>query len=266
MTEEIVAFKKSKLKGKKLRQVEKTIDTEDGDVKTDQFEEVRLLQKRRVRNKGVTAAVDDVGASGGNTAADGAGEQKIMGQSFQQQEQNVNPMQSHMDKYISDQLAARRQGKKQEVKPKERDPYDDTILYETPDILKNAKPQEELVESGDRWLTGIAEVPLPISDKLKTIEETEKAKEKLFAARAASNGAGVALSMPANFNADYSRHQKEYAEKRKEQFKANAHATAQQPDARDTAPNANPRKRTNDAVATASDDRVVAQFLKKYRW
>jgi hypothetical protein len=259
-----VTFKKMKKGKKQLRKVDKRIDTSSDDVKHDQLEEVKLLQKQRVRSKGVATISADVAGVTANGASEPAQEQKIMGQSFQQQETNVNPLQSHMEKYIAEQLAARREGKKQDSKPKERDPNDDSVLYQTPDILKNAKPKEDMVEAGDRWLTGIAEVPLPITDKLKTIEETEKAKEKLFASKMASTG-GAVLTIPANYNADFSRHQREYADRRKEQFKANAHANALPVDARETA---NPKKRHNEGQSgvTATDDRVVQQFMKKHRY
>jgi len=254
---EEVSFKKLKTK-KNFRKVDKSIDQSD-DIKKDQLEEVKLLQKRRVRSKGVTSVVDVAGTAPGEAPE----EQKIMGQSFQQQQATVNQQQSQMDKYIAAQLAARRAGgKKEEVKQPSQYETEEQQLYKTPDILKNAKPDEEIGEAGDRWLTGIAEVPLPIADKLKTIEETEKAKEKLFASKAAAGG--PTLTIPANYNSNFSQHQKEFAEKRKEQFRASQ--PAQTVDARQTAPS---RKRPAEGSAggpTATDDRAVSQFLKSVRW
>jgi hypothetical protein len=52
------------------------------------------------------------------------------------------------------------------------------LLWQTPDELSVRKLEGE--ETADRWLTGIVEVQLPMDYKLKNIEETERAKNKML--------------------------------------------------------------------------------------
>jgi len=250
-----VLFKKPKTR-RNLRKVDKAVEPEEDGLNKDQLEEVKLMQKRRAREKGVTSVADVAVAA----AVEAAQDQKILGQEFdQQQVSEKDVQQAHMEKYIAEQMALRRKGPKAPEQPKSSAESDEAVLYKTPEIRKNAKPDEEVTEAGDRWLTGIAEVPLPISDKLKTIEETEKAKERLLAKQAAGTPGSV-LPIPTNYSADFSRHQKEYAERRREQFKA-AQPT-ETVDARRAPPQ---RKRPAD-VPAATDDRAVSQFLKRVRW
>ena len=56
-------------------------------------------------------------------------------------------------------------------------------LFVTPAHLKiRPSVQEEgEEESGERWLTGIAECSVSIKDKMSNIEKTEQAKAKLMA-------------------------------------------------------------------------------------
>mmetsp|Transcript_38665 Transcript_38665/g.56848 ORF Transcript_38665/g.56848 Transcript_38665/m.56848 type:complete len:307 (-) Transcript_38665:62-982(-) len=62
-------------------------------------------------------------------------------------------------------------------------------LFDIPDHLKVHikdvdKSSEEVQDNGaETWLTGIVEVELPMDEKLRNIEETEKAKKKILAER-----------------------------------------------------------------------------------
>jgi hypothetical protein len=83
----------------------------------------------------------------------------------------------------------------------------------------------ESEESGERWLTGIAEVPLSIRDKMRHIERTEEAKAAMMrdAAAAAAKRADLgqeAMILPANYNSNFRLHKKEWDGRRREEFRA----------------------------------------------
>lgn len=100
-------------------------------------------------------------------------------------------------------------------------------------LLQSEAAKIESLERGDRWLTGIQEINLPVKYKLANIEETERAKAELMmkkltgkkrgrdrgAEGAAEDGQkpssksplgdGFDLDLlPSNFNADYKRHKR----------------------------------------------------------
>ena len=56
-------------------------------------------------------------------------------------------------------------------------------LYIIPEHLKLENPQESQENGADTWLTGIVEVELPLDEKLRNIEETERAKRKILEER-----------------------------------------------------------------------------------
>ena len=59
-------------------------------------------------------------------------------------------------------------------------------LYIIPEHLKLENPQESQENGADTWLTGIVEVELPLDEKLRNIEETERAKRKILEERRAA--------------------------------------------------------------------------------
>eukprot|EP00457_Paulinella_chromatophora_P006982 gb/GEZN01007002.1/.p1 GENE.gb/GEZN01007002.1/~~gb/GEZN01007002.1/.p1 ORF type:complete len:372 (-),score=94.13 gb/GEZN01007002.1/:455-1570(-) len=101
-----------------------------------------------------------------------------------------------------------------ELRKKEQDLYKDKAL-ECLDGHKNPFMDGE-EESGDRWLAGIAEVSLPIAFKIKNIEQTELAKQKLFQAPLVKSGSGPS-SAPTNMSKDFRTHRREYAEAKQEE-------------------------------------------------
>jgi hypothetical protein len=104
-----------------------------------------------------------------------------------------------MEKYIQEQLASRRalraptSSKTSEdaplggKRPNSFANLSEDQLFVTPEHLKivDNRTQEEIEETGERWLTGLAEVPLSIKDKMANIEKTEAARAKHLAQIAA---------------------------------------------------------------------------------
>lgn len=164
---------------------------EDNEAVANSLGEAMLIQKARRRGMGVCWTAeeqDDQGkqeqeeelksvihgsATGGLVSANAM--------AFQTKAEEVDEkVASAKEKFIQEQLAKMRgdQPKPQEDKPKVTKKSLEDELYQIPAALKQDK--EEIEESGDRWLTGIAEVPLPMGVKLANIERTEKAKAEHF--------------------------------------------------------------------------------------
>ncbi|CAN0176966.1 unnamed protein product [Ectocarpus sp. 6 AP-2014] len=62
------------------------------------------------------------------------------------------------------------------------------------------------------WNTGLAEIALPIEFKLKNMEDTLAARDKMESVRAARrNAPGASSSLSGSLTANYSHHQKEWA-------------------------------------------------------
>jgi len=148
-------------------------------------------------------------------------------------------------------------------------------------------------------LAGIAEVQLPISYKLKNIEETELAKQELFSKKGKRKEKEGPL--PANYNADFIRHKKEWDKNRRDQSKAyclakknreNPEKEKEQPEPPTPVLNheefdATPGRPSGEIVTNtpqhlrgegtarntpiratryATDDKVLDRFIKKFKW
>lgn len=100
-------------------------------------------------------------------------------------------------------------------------------LFVTPAHLRIAPTALDLPEeeSGERWLTGIAECSVSIRDKMRNIEQTEAAKQKLIAAAAAAARKDPSMLLPANYNSNFRLHKKTWDTARREEFRAFDDAT-----------------------------------------
>lgn len=97
---------------------------------------------------------------------------------------------------------------------------DEEELYTTATHLQRARSarigrevadgQAAELEDAQRWLAGITEVPLSAEDKMRTIEQTEKAKRLMMQEQAAPKPAGK-MVIPGNFNANFHMHRRETA-------------------------------------------------------
>jgi hypothetical protein len=135
-------------------------------------------------------------------------------------------------------------------------------LYDVPEFLKSEK--EKIEDAGDRWLTGITEVSLPVSVKLSNIERTEAAKhimlkqESLKKAKAGAAGFG-------SLSSNYNQHKAEYG---KDQQNKREQDRAQQNKKLEAEGEA-PRKRNNESSHNskkASDDQALDRFVKRYKY
>jgi len=137
---------------------------------------------------------------------------------------------------------------------------------ETEEMLKRINEEGRLIERrGDQnWSLGITEIPLPISVRLKNIEETEKAKAKLLGQTDKDDSKGTKKrkrkeSARGNLSTNFNQHQRDYAARMKE--KNQAAAGPEKPSAK-----AKSIPKGGERVPYATDDRVVAKFIKRNRY
>jgi len=318
-------YEKKKAK-KALRQIgqQENESKEDsaGVIEVKDVKEVRSLQKFRKRVKGIDSnklqgvtIVDEDAArlsqlvekgenEWGNFEASTPSTAVKVGvqDSFQKEVNQKDVLQAQMETYIEEELEKRRQaGPSTKVKEKKEEIKkisEEDQLYQTPDYLKQQSVLDEDEVSGERWLAGIAEVQLPITYKLKNIEETELAKQELFAKKGKRKEKEGPL--PANYNADFIRHKKEWDKNRRDQTKAywlakknkeNPIKEKEQPepptpilhhDEYDATPSrpsgeivtntpahlrgGEGRNTPRRTVRYATDDKVLDRFIKKFKW
>merc|ERR1719361_2304285 len=83
-------------------------------------------------------------------------------------------------------------------------------LYSIPKELQGNFTELPESEAGERWLSGMQEVDLPIEYKLKNIEETEAAKAALLAPHSQKESL---LHVPSNYNQDFVRARQDEAKR-----------------------------------------------------
>lgn len=175
----------------------------------EKLEELKEMQKFRIRPKGVSAsglafgakvdATEDVGhdpfklKTGGildlNTVKDrdrdrsGEGSDKdvtSLGSNFSQ-ETNRRDEDVEMLKFIEDEISRRKGIDKKESKQVEKPKTKEDLLYQLPDninVSSKVMKSEEMLSN--QMLSGIPEVDLGIHAKIKNIEATEEAKGKII--------------------------------------------------------------------------------------
>ena len=127
-----------------------------------------------------------------------------------------------MEKYIAQQLEARRALRQPQAPPASAAPaahLSDASLFVTPSHLALSTSSFDAAEAGERWLTGISEVPLSVQDRMKNIEATEKAKRRLAEVEQARLAKQTSLILPANYNSNFKLHKKEWEAARVEEWK-----------------------------------------------
>jgi hypothetical protein len=154
-------------------------------------------------------------------------------------------------------------------------------LYQTPAHLQ--RKAADATESSDRWLTGLAEVELPIEVKLHNIERTEvatKAREQRYLERKreyAQRG-----RVPASFNANYRKHKQLWDAKARASDPARQHnrdnkdrqggpppppTTLMEAVAASEQSHRHRRPKSDTPyVPKSSDSRVVARFVKRQKF
>lgn len=118
--------------------------------------------------------------------------------------------------FIENELAKRRGAERAEQFGDEeggaRQKTEEEMLWETPDELSVRKVEGE--ETADRWLTGIVEVQLPMEYKVRNVEDTEKAKQKMLE-KQRNEKMGIPEAVPAPAPAGF------VSKRKKNQMKSN---------------------------------------------
>ncbi|CAG2193317.1 splicing factor C9orf78 homolog [Mytilus edulis] len=224
-------FKKKKCRAIRKRRHSSESDdnsNEDADDIESKLKDIKELQKQREKPKGVSAAVLALGKKIPKTEevtdkdpfkrlTGGIVDMKTLNKSDMSKEDveaigtafaaetNRRDEDTEMLKYVEDQLAKKKgniNDKETDFKPKKRG---DT-LYALPDKLKigsSLKNTEDMLSN--QMLSGIPEVDLGIEAKIKNIEATEDAKQKLVQERMKKRDV-VSDFVPTNMAANYIQH------------------------------------------------------------
>ncbi|KAL4434193.1 hypothetical protein ABPG75_000634 [Micractinium tetrahymenae] len=152
-------------------------------------EDIRALQKQRQRRTGVDAAALMAAAEvrerkgSGLTVGGPSAHQDVLQAAFKRERQlHSEEEDPHMKKYIEEQLAKRMgrhledeaaRAAAEEAARRAADP----LLAALPEGLQKRQQDTEL---GPSWVAGITEVPLSLEQKLKNIEDTERAKKEML--------------------------------------------------------------------------------------
>lgn len=170
---------------------------EKDELLRDKLSEIRLLQKMRKRGTGMDAE---------SLAAPTSTSQPLHAADVNEPPESIAMLRDsyvkatavlskeadedeHMKKFVEIELS-KRLGKKNtgpelDENEKRRRKIDED-LYSIPEAFQPKAPVESA--EGGATMTGIAEVSVPMSERLKRIEETEAAKRKMLAAAAARGG------------------------------------------------------------------------------
>merc|ERR1719419_180704 len=152
------------------------------------IEETKQLQRLRQRQRGVD--VEDISQIGTSFAA----------------ETNRRDEDADMLKYVEAELAKRKGLTTQETESKKRRSADD-FLYELPEhiaaISCKKKKSEDMLSN--QMLSGIPEVELGIEMKIRNIEATEEAKQKIMHDRRQKKDSGISF-VPTNMAANFVQH------------------------------------------------------------
>lgn len=264
-----------------LAAVEEEDETPDADA-----EELRqttlLLQEDRKRRKKVSDYISEnvhdahAGAGAGDDDFDDDGEgdrdtRRFLG-AFSQELQRTSES-TRMDEFVAEQLRRRRlkeagrddliaDGQKPSKATERKETLHDE-LYQIPDRYREV-PKVASEVGVDQWLAGITEVELPIENKLKNIEETERAKQKLLEKHESESGKKNATEhIPRNFNSNFSKHHTAFLREIERKRRKAGHT-----DAPKKPPADNPGENVQSdgsRLPFASDERVFQRFMSRYR-
>ena len=114
---------------------------------------------------------------------------------------------AEMCKYIEEEMVKRKKSKEEGGDAEELDPLElDPVFQALPEHLKTSfrKKGEEMLSS--QMLSGIPEVDLGISEKIRNIEETEKAKKTLLDKKMAERRKKINSFAPTNMAVNFVQH------------------------------------------------------------
>mmetsp|Transcript_3899 Transcript_3899/g.5575 ORF Transcript_3899/g.5575 Transcript_3899/m.5575 type:complete len:268 (+) Transcript_3899:110-913(+) len=264
-------FKKrgKRRKRQNFRETSKDLGLDEDDQSVSKtLGDVKFVQKYRTKNRGIKAGIheeveeEEVEESNNEPAAHFLGAYQQGVAENQEDEKEAK----HMEMYIEEELRRRRQqtgsasnaGESQDGASSGRG--DSRKLDETELMLQKINEQGKISEKRgeENWAAGITEIPLPISAKLRNIEETEKAKQRLLLGKKEDEENGKKKrrrkdGTGGNYSTNFNQHQREYAQRMREKRTGPEKPAERKP-------------LSGDKVPYATDDRVVARFIKRNRF
>ncbi|CAD5113840.1 DgyrCDS3002 [Dimorphilus gyrociliatus] len=181
----------------KLRERQKGVSAEDlvstrpsKEVKRDTKDTFKIKTGGMVDMKNIKVNDDDIEAIGNNFAA----------------ETNRRDEDADMLKYVETELRKRKGEEDDNDSPEKRARPEDA-LYALPDNIKNvtnSKKTEDMLSN--QMLSGIPEIELGIEAKIKNIEATEIARQKLMKEKRKKTGSDVSEFVPTNMAVNFVQH------------------------------------------------------------
>lgn len=284
-------FKKKKRRKKKLRK--KPVPTDDDEASEDEdlsarLEEVR--ERQRFRDRRLLHEDDDgtlkPGVESEQTKQRREARKKEQGKGEQDKEAGKflgafsaevreNAIKNDMEKYIDEELRKKRKRKSTADSDEDEDEQKkkakghenlDSVLFQVPEHYRERQMYStQEADAGDRWLSGIMEIELPIESKLKNIEKTEAAKLELVEQKAKDT---AILQIPGNFNSNFAGHHMDHTQalqKRRRDVERGKTDPVGKPSAHVQNPRENQDK-DGEKRPFATDDRVLDRFIKRYKW
>ncbi|KAL1528544.1 hypothetical protein AB1Y20_009887 [Prymnesium parvum] len=206
-----VVFKKPARKASIRKRDREAEEAALAEVSSSSISLTREIQRQRQRAKGIALEVKSTGESEDKGQPDKLDEHGLENTFTAQTDGgDVDP---NMLRYIEEQMQRQNQSNERGGGAAVDD---EDGLYTTPAHLRGKVLSTEAAELEDanRWLAGIQEVSLPAEDKMANIEQTELAKRKMMAAKAAATSADASwkMSIPGNFNSNFHQHRREFTQ------------------------------------------------------
>merc|ERR1719499_2355079 len=198
-----------------MRKREDDDEPEDDANLFETIENVKYLKKISKRRKGL----DLVEGKDNNQKKAAKGKSKNAEEGGMDEfaaEQQTNAFQQKLENEYVEKRFRQIVSKQGRILPEERktrkQKEDDFMkeLYSVPKEFQGKFTELPESEAGERWLSGMVEVELPVEYKLKNIEETEAAKAALLAPK---KHAQTLLHIPSNYNQDFVRARQDDARK-----------------------------------------------------
>jgi len=210
-------------------------NSDENDDTRDKMEAMRALQKMRARQKGVSAAslalgkkiakTDEISdadpfklnTTGGLVDLKALKKKPLTGEAAEAigtafaAETNRRDEDAEMLKYVEEELARRKGHHKEEEMVKDSQKAQADSLYDMPEHLKHFQSEasqrsEDMLSN--QMLSGIPEIDLGIEAKIKNIEATEDAKQKLLDERKRQRDNMPSAFVPTNVAVNFAQHKR----------------------------------------------------------
>lgn len=223
---EKVAFKKNKSlrpRGSRQRGGDDEPDTNDDNIQSEKLEELKEIQKIKKRpNKGINVAdllvpstskkVENTGPQEDKGGLKSLNEARTLtseldlGHTFSV-ETNRRDEDADMMKFIEQELGKRKGAEVEETVQKPMASTSEDLVFSTlPQhlLFSNKKKNEEMLSN--QMLSGIPEVDLGVDERIRNIEATEEAKNKLLDSKRRRHHGEAATLVPTNVAVNFVQH------------------------------------------------------------